>query len=65
MTEREVALGGPIAAAIRSAQKAEDGDAEIARLRDILRALHDQVDLTDPRDPIGIALARAGSITRP
>lgn len=30
-----------------------------------IRALHDMVDLTDPNDPIGVALTRAGLERRP
>lgn len=60
-------LTDAIADAIRQAQRAEEGDLDVerARLRDIVRALHDQVDQTDPNDPIGVALTRAGSVTRP
>lgn len=34
-------------------------------LRDQVRALHDRVDQTDPRDPIGVALTEVGLARRP
>jgi hypothetical protein len=34
-------------------------------LRDAIRALHDLVDLTDPKDPIGTALTKVGLDRRP
>ena len=33
---------------------------ELALLRAAVNAMHDMVDLTDPKDPIGVALTRVG-----
>ena len=39
--------------------------AKVGTLKASIRTLHDQVDLTDPNDPVGAALMRAGLDRRP
>jgi hypothetical protein len=39
--------------------------AEIRRLMTVVAKIHDQMDQTDPRCPVGIALTKAHSLTRP
>lgn len=47
------------------ADQLEAAQAEIDTLRAAIANLHDQVDQTDPNDPIGAALTRAGLARRP
>lgn len=42
-----------------------DADDEVERLHAGIRALHDMVDHTNPNDPIGVALTKAGLERRP